>query len=42
MAENRPDISAILTAHAEGTTVGVSFRSMLAAVSVARGADLDG
>jgi glycosyltransferase involved in cell wall biosynthesis len=41
MAENRPDISAILTAHAEGTTVGVSFRSMLAAVSVARGADLD-
>jgi glycosyltransferase involved in cell wall biosynthesis len=41
MAENGLDISAILTAHAEGTTVGVSFRSMLAAVSVAREADLD-
>ena len=41
MAENRPDISAILTAHAEGTTVGVSFRSMLAAVSAAREAHLD-
>jgi glycosyltransferase involved in cell wall biosynthesis len=41
MAENEPDISAILTAHAEGTTVGVSFRSMLAAVRVAADAGLD-
>lgn len=41
MTESRPDISAILTAHAEGTTVGVSFRSMLAAVRVATEAGLD-
>lgn len=43
MAEDarRPDITAILTAHAEGTTVGVSFRSMLAAVRVATEAGLD-
>jgi hypothetical protein len=30
-----PDLSAILIAHAEGTMVGVSFRSMLAAARVA-------
>jgi glycosyltransferase involved in cell wall biosynthesis len=43
MAENarRPDITTILTAHAEGTMVGVSFRSMLAAVRVATKAGLD-
>jgi glycosyltransferase involved in cell wall biosynthesis len=36
----QPDLSAVLTAHAEGTMVGVSFRSMLAAVRVAAGAGL--
>ena len=43
MAEDarQPDITAILTAHAEATTVGVSFRSMLAAVRVATEAGLD-
>lgn len=35
-----PDLSAVLTAHAEGTMVGVSFRSMLAAVRVAVDAGL--
>jgi glycosyltransferase involved in cell wall biosynthesis len=43
MAEDarRPDITAILTAHVEQTLIGVSFRSMLAAVSVATDAGLD-
>jgi glycosyltransferase involved in cell wall biosynthesis len=43
MAENarQPDITAILTAHEEGSMVGVSFRSMLAAVRVATEAGLD-
>ena len=37
----QPDITAILAAHVEGTMVGVSFRSMLAAVGVAAEAGLD-
>lgn len=41
MPEQRPDITAVLTAHAEGTTVGVSFRSLLAAVRTATDAGLD-
>lgn len=43
MAEgaHQPDITAILTAHAEETVVGVSFRSMLAAVRLATEAGLD-
>jgi glycosyltransferase involved in cell wall biosynthesis len=43
MAEDvrQPDITAILTAHAEGTMVRVSFRSMLAAVRLATEAGLD-
>jgi glycosyltransferase involved in cell wall biosynthesis len=36
----QPDVSAILIAHGEGTMVGVSFRSMLAAVRVAADAGL--
>lgn len=43
MAEDarKPDIAAILTAHVEETMVGVSLRSMLAAVRVATDAGLD-
>jgi glycosyltransferase involved in cell wall biosynthesis len=37
----RPDISAVLIAHGEGTMVGVSFRSLLAAVRLANEARLD-
>jgi len=36
----QPDVSAVLTAHAEGTMVGVLFRGMLAAVRVAAQAGL--
>jgi glycosyltransferase involved in cell wall biosynthesis len=39
-AARQPDVSAILIAHAEGTIVGVSFRSMLAAIRVAADAGL--
>lgn len=37
----KPDIAAILIAHAEGSMAGISFRSMLAAVRVAAEAGLD-
>ena len=40
-AARRPDITAVLIAHVEQTMIGVSFRSMLAAVRVAAEAALD-